>query len=312
MTEENKNTKPKSHISFYNLISDIYLCKKFINILLNLTALRKPKWLNPYHFKLINDKSYINENFQTTENINFMRKNSTLRNVWKNFRSGISHFFISNKIGSLLRRKTKAILVFVEKLMEVYDPTQNFTIIWDFLLMFLIIYFFVLIPFEMSFTEFPEYINHSFQQYGIIFLVLDMLKSINTAYYNKGTLVTNRREVLKKYLNDDFSIDLITILPLMIDFYFGFQIKYFRFLNMLFFLKYSHFKRIRERMEELVFLDENFISLVQLVFRILLFSHIFACIWYYIGTLTSESWIYLANLSERNWISLYIILFISS
>ena len=241
-----------------------------------------------------------------------MRKNSTLRNVWKNFRSGISHFFISNKIGSLLRRKTKAILVFVEKLMEVYDPTQNFTIIWDFLLMFLIIYFFVLIPFEMSFTEFPEYINHSFQQYGIIFLVLDMLKSINTAYYNKGTLVTNRREVLKKYLNDDFSIDLITILPLMIDFYFGFQIKYFRFLNMLFFLKYSHFKRIRERMEELVFLDENFISLVQLVFRILLFSHIFACIWYYIGTLTSESWIYLANLSERNWISLYIILFISS
>ena len=54
--DKNKNFLiPK--ISLYNVISEVYLCKKFISILLNLTSLRKPKWLKENHFELINDNA---------------------------------------------------------------------------------------------------------------------------------------------------------------------------------------------------------------------------------------------------------------
>jgi len=43
------------------VISNFYLAKKFISILKNATIFRRPKWLNPVHFKMINDRSFYKE-----------------------------------------------------------------------------------------------------------------------------------------------------------------------------------------------------------------------------------------------------------
>ena len=146
--------------------------------------------------------------------------------------------------------------------------------------MVLIIYLFIIIPFELVFNEFLKDSLHSFKKYGLIFLLLDIAKSLNTSFYNKGILVTNRKDILIQYLHNNFPIDIIALLPLMIDYYLGSGQQFLKFLNMLFLFKYIHFKKIRERLEELVFFNENLISLMKLVFRILLFSHIFACLLY--------------------------------
>jgi len=269
--------------SFYNVISDIYLCKKFTNVLLSLTALRKPKWLNPYHFKLINDKSFFYESFQqgtlSNENMISIKKNRTLRNVWENLSVGTSHLF-NKKILIFWLKYKKRIFFFIQKHTNIYDPTKKFSIIWDLLLMVLIIYLFIIIPLELGFSEFLKDSLHSFKKYGLIFLLLDIAKSLNTSFYNKGILVTNRKDILIQYLHNNFPIDIIALLPLMIDYYLGSGQQFLKFLNMSFLFKYTHFKKIRERLEELVFFNENLISLMKLVFRILLFSHIFACLLY--------------------------------
>jgi len=146
--------------------------------------------------------------------------------------------------------------------------------------MVLIIYLFIIIPLELGFSEFLKDSLHSFKKYGLIFLLLDIAKSLNTSFYNKGILVTNRKDILIQYLHNNFPIDIIALLPLMIDYYLGSGQQFLKFLNMSFLFKYTHFKKIRERLEELVFFNENLISLMKLVFRILLFSHIFACLLY--------------------------------
>ena len=44
--EVNNNDEKMKIKSFYNVISNIYVCKKFISTLYNLTSLRETKWLN--------------------------------------------------------------------------------------------------------------------------------------------------------------------------------------------------------------------------------------------------------------------------
>ena len=172
--------------------------------------------------------------------------------------------------------------------------------------MFLILFFFIIIPLELSFGDLSKFIPDKYKTYGLFFLLLDVIKSLNTAYYHKGILVTKRKDVMLNYLMERFPIDIITISPMMVNYNIAFEYNYFYFLNMLFYVKYCHFKRIRERLEELIFLNENFIALVKLIFRILLFSHIFACIWHYIGTLTTDSWLIKFNLDKENWFTQYI------
>jgi len=194
ITKENETSindeKQQNKRSFYNIISDIYLCKKFTNVLLNITALRKPKWLNPYHFKLINDKSFFYESFQqgtlSNENMISIKKNRTLRNVWENLSVGTSHLF-NKKILIFWLKYKKRIFFFIQKHTNIYDPTKKFSIIWDFLWMVQIIYFFIIIPLEMGFSEFPEDIHHPFKKYGLIFLLLDIAKSLNTHFTIKGS-----------------------------------------------------------------------------------------------------------------------------
>ena len=74
--------------SFYNVISVLYLCRKFIKTLLNLTALRKIKWLNSHQFELINDKCY----FQQKKGDAFLGRSFT---CWK---FGIFKFLKRNRI----------------------------------------------------------------------------------------------------------------------------------------------------------------------------------------------------------------------
>ena len=59
---EHVSTKSKGiQRTLYNVISNFYLAKKFISILRNATIFRRPKWLNPVHFKMINDRSFYKE-----------------------------------------------------------------------------------------------------------------------------------------------------------------------------------------------------------------------------------------------------------
>lgn len=298
-----KNVRPKN--SFYHVISEIYLCKKFIAMLLRATSLRRPKWLNNDHFQLINDKACFYEN-QTGVDGGKIRNKGKLFKCLKKAKGGIAHCLARNRLLTFLKQEIRSVLNFLGENTQIFDPNRNFTIIWDFLVMFLILFFFVIIPLEIAFSEMVELIPDEYKIYGVFVFVLDALKSLNTAYYHKGILVVNRKEVIKNYIFKRFLVDIVTLIPLMLAYNFESDQSCFGFVNMLFYFKYHHFKRIQERVEELIFLNENLVSLAKLIFRILLFTHIFACAWYFIGSLSSNSWIDKIDLEHKGWFSLYI------
>ena len=314
--------KPLKRGNFYNVISSFYLCRKFINNLMKLTAFRQPKWLTAYHFDIMNDrvffyKQYRREIIDSRLPAVYNRKrlysqimeSSKIQRIYSicyDFPMKLTVFLSKCKVlfGCFSRHHH-----FFDKYMKIYDPTKTFTIIWDFIIMLVILFYFIIIPLEITFSlislmEPLEIVK----QIGMFFLMIDIIKTFNTAYYHKGILVINRREILSKYIYHNFPLDVITIIPVVLNYYCINDGK-FEFFNLFFFIKYSHFKRILQRFQELIFVDQNLVSLIKLVFRMLFFAHIFACFWYYIGTFSEDSWLKKANLLNSSWTNQYLVSF---
>ena len=72
-------------------------------------------------------------------------------------------------------------------------------------------------------------------------------------------------------------------------------------LSVFFYLKFIYFQKILTQIQHYFLLNNkvnNYINLTILIFRIILLSHIFACIWYYIGFSLSDS-------MESTWLNKY-------
>ena len=80
---EKGNSEQKKK-GIYHVISQIYLCKKFVRILLNLTSLRKPKTLNSEHFQLINDKACSFSDFRSSAH-DIQNDNKIFKRMFKFF-----------------------------------------------------------------------------------------------------------------------------------------------------------------------------------------------------------------------------------
>jgi len=48
----------------------------------------------------------------------------------------------------------------------------------------------------------------------VIYFTLYIFIQLNSGYYSKGMVVSNRRKIIKAYAKKDLIIDLITLLPL--------------------------------------------------------------------------------------------------
>jgi hypothetical protein len=88
----------------------------------------------------------------------------------------------------------------------VFDPTSDWKIIWDFLILFIIIFITFMIPLHFCFVQnykeqgFPA--NLSIINPFSYFLFFDLIISFNTAVYDKGYLVKERLVIAKKFLKN--------------------------------------------------------------------------------------------------------------
>lgn len=302
----------KPQTAFYQVISNLYLTKKFISILKNLTSFRKPKFLKQLHFDMMNDLSFDFLGYQ-----HFLK--------WKKEKK----YEITQKISKtqkILKKSlenSKETFNFFINLVPIFNPTKKLTILWDSLVLFAIAFFFVFIPLDFSFAynslqDVYELIMIKFML--LLVLCFDILKSCTSSYYHKGLLVMNRKKIILNYIKTNFPFDVITISPLLVHQVFQHNGMEFSLINrfwfleifqLLFFLKYRHFMDISKKLGELVFIDRNIqnaVALLKLIFRIVMFSHIFACIWYMVGNsgIYEENWIIHYEFIEMEWWKQYL------
>ena len=111
--------------------------------------------------------------------------------------------------------------------------------------------------------------------------------------------------IFRNNVKTNFWLELITNLSL----YFSFN-KNFKFLSLLFLLRIITLAKLYKKFKEEFLYNSkisDFLSLIKIIFLILFFSHICACIMHYIAIYmtdnynTTQTWIYFKNLENKNW-----------
>lgn len=309
-------TVKKIHSKLYKLISEFYIVKKFMTSLINATIYRKPKKLKDFHYNIINDwacfqqKSYHNKDEENIKKScwykigdNFVRKLSALKKNHQNF-------------AKLLKFLYKTIRM-------VFYPSNYFKIIWDLLHLALIFIYLIIIPlkigFDINILDYYSSANpdlfSSFKTFSICFFLLDILVTMNTAYYEKGELITKRETMIINYLKTQFLWDILSLIFLFEEILdlplFSNEISSagaFKLFGVLFLSRISNMNKILSRIEEFLFIEEKFyniLSLIRLIFFVIFVSHIFACAWHYIAydPLTNHkgTWLEIYGLIGESW-----------
>ena len=295
-----QETAPEPKSKLYKLISDFYNVKKFIQNLRNSTIYRKPKWLKDIHFRIINDWSFFHDGVGISQSAN--TKNAI-------FFEWLRMFFY------------KGMMTLKEKV-PVFHPTQALHVIFDCVMLFLTFLYMIIIPinlgFDIDFLEnvFPAQTDF-IKKLTLFLFFLDIVMTFNTAYFNKGQVITNRKKIVLHYLKRDFPMDLLSLLYLLIFFSYDiFQDYHFnlvkKVLGLFYLIRITNLYKILNRIEEFLFLDEkryNILAFIKLLFSVLLFSHHCACLWHYIGFFYQDeeiTWIHVLNIYNESWMIRYL------
>ena len=102
-------------------------------------------------------------------------------------------------------------------------------IFWDFIIFLINILLLFISPIEISFNVSLKYVSsldnpaelQKNMDTSLIFIYLfDVIIQLNTGYYKKGRLITNRSNIIRNYFKTKFISDTLFILQMMINFYF--------------------------------------------------------------------------------------------
>lgn len=192
----------------------------------------------------------------------------------------------------------------------VLDPSKGLSIFFDFIALFALSFYFVVIPLQLVYNIFDTILL--IKQLEILakcFLFFDVLRNFNTAFYFKGKLVYSYSKIALHYIQEEFALETFSLLPIFIpkSIYDESKKVYYDYFLFFAFFKLKRFGMLFRRLEGLLFTKSTFhhaLSLFKLIIRIVFISHIFACIWNYMGLIGNQfigdSWIISKNLLDSS------------
>lgn len=130
-----------------------------------------------------------------------------------------------------------------------------------------------------------------------VFICIDIFIKLMTAYYEKGMLITMKRNIIKNYFKNNFCYDICSYFPIFVQSSLkkfsddSSLIKLFFITQPLIFLKIFDLAKLLRLLQEILQLNDKklaFFQIIQLILKILLFYHILACLWNGITYYSSE------------------------
>ena len=271
---------------FFKVMVQFYIVKQFVKNIKKLAFPIKFEHLGRNHFKILNDLVFYSEGL---ENGNIQKESLKIRIQRKMIE------FTENKC---YKGICQGFFKTLEKIIRFHIfPTHKFILFWEFFVILITIFYFIIIPIEIAFGTYDESFAHSFINLSISIFFIDMMVNFNTAFHSKGQLITSKSKIFKNYLYGRFFGDLFSLSFLILNQLLGYSseiwaIKVFAFTYL---LRVKNLSRAISQFEEYLFCDENssnLISFIRLLVNILLFSHWSACIWKLVGSSTEENgWI---------------------
>ena len=206
------------------------------------------------------------------------------------------------RTGTIKYSHSNSILFQTQKVCSkiIFHPESPIRLSWDILLLLMIIYQALTVPYFICFNDtYPDSMNIIDIFLTFVFII-DILVSLNTGFYHKGTLIMKRRLIIIEYLKLWFWIDVVATFPYdwLIE---GFDpqstetqasrtkifkvLRVFRFLRILRLLRLAKLKKILIKIEDYIASNTlaNFFVFVRLLSMVFFIAHWTACFWFFIG-----------------------------
>lgn len=189
---------------------------------------------------------------------------------------------------------------------DVLMPNHKFKFSLNCFVLILSLFEFGYIPLSVTFALSDDNPYLKIRTILLLVLVFDILLNFNTGYFHRGTLITTRKEILKRYVKANFWLEAISILPslilnlLPINFLNAYKpeinfLEFFFLLRIIFFDKMI--RKICDFYQSTEFLN-NFISLLKLCVWSLFVAHLCACMFHYVSILDSSDY-------KKTWVTLF-------
>ncbi|KAL4438145.1 hypothetical protein ABPG74_016924 [Tetrahymena malaccensis] len=218
----------------------------------------------------------------------------------------------------------------------IIDPNSIWKLIWDFFMCvkILILCFICSVRITDIYDSISTYAgyNYTLMVAFIILQSLDMVICANTGYYQRGRLVKRREDIIKKYIAKNGFTDILTLQALIFELHrwnskigqdqsfssytSSYQIYVIlcileAIILLLYFIKGMRISKLLTKLEEQFQVTRkqlNLLQLVKLLVFVLIVSHIFACIWLFVGKNSGlpVTWITAYKLDNQLWSTQYI------
>ncbi|CAD8200952.1 unnamed protein product [Paramecium octaurelia] len=223
----------------------------------------------------------------------------------------IFHHFQSRAL--ILLNAIESINDFFGKYVKVIKPDSLFKIVWDIILLLFIV---------VNIFYIPIYISFDVRSSGLFEWIFDLLPSwvfiaeillnFNTAYYDKGLMHEDRKQIMKHYVKGNFFWDIIVVIPFLISYL---DIPFVRYTLL---LRLTRLSPLMTSIEEVLNLEDSlqvFLDLLKLIFFLLLTGHFCGCAWHWVAIIEYQNygqeitWLthYEPNAMNYEWFDRYII-----
>ncbi|CAD8120874.1 unnamed protein product [Paramecium sonneborni] len=188
------------------------------------------------------------------------------------------------------------------KALPLLTPESTKIVIWDIIAILSKLYFLYLIPLELAWTNIPLLYSRYYTSTIIMLIILsiDFIIGFNTAYYNAGSLITNRIQIFKHHITKSYGLEWISTIILIILFIACKTTDtiinvtqnpiYLVLLSVLSHQINVHYKA--SQYESALNLSKKVSSCLELLkFLLLLFYviHLFSCLWFWVGNYSKEN-----------------------
>ena len=142
-----------------------------------------------------------------------------------------------------------------------------------------------------------------------ILLIIDTILKFFTGFYENGVVITDRVEIIRHYLKKGLFFDILSYCPILAQPFLkksSFGGFFLKFVQLLMFCKLKRVKLIMSNFQEIISLKgkhDHILQLLILAYRIVLFSHVIACLWHAVGFYNENgnAWLDALNLRKESW-----------
>lgn len=147
-------------------------------------------------------------------------------------------------------------------------------------------------------------------------LIIDSSLKLITGYYENGVVIIDKSKIVKHYLKKGLILDFLSYFPIIAQTILKTNllgVTVLKFLQLLMFCKIKRVQIILTNFQEMISLkgkNDYILSLVNLLYQIMFFTHIMACVWHavaYYNVYDGESnWLNANNMKELDWVTRYL------